>query len=128
MKSDSVVSNTPAIPSPYRFFFTPYNINNWTTSDAVTNLIYALGDSPKSSNIVTIYSIPYANCPNMVKTKLLVNTGDTTIEIPDWYFLHKDTDNKDLFTRIVPIDIPDGLTKTRTMRFVFRCGYYAHTR
>ena len=58
-------SNTPLQPSPYTFYCVAYTKSSWTSVAAIVNLIEALGDGAKTSNIVTMYSVPYINTYGM---------------------------------------------------------------
>ncbi|NCC78972.1 MAG: hypothetical protein EOM07_05140 [Clostridia bacterium] len=51
-------NSTPVQPSPYVMYMKKYQTNSWASVQSIVNLIYYLGNSAQTSNVVTIYSLP----------------------------------------------------------------------
>lgn len=108
-------STTPVQPSPYRFYFCPYDVNDWTSATPIDNLLRAFADKGElSEDIVTLYSIPYINTNNMALTDLTVGFPSGTVSIEGWYQM-LDTIGEGThasnITRSTPLFFPDNLTK-----------------
>lgn len=113
-------SNTPGQPSPYQFLFCRYNVNNWISSIPILSLINLLTQSGKTSNIVTIYSVPYVDTSRLAETSLSVIIGEETHNISGWYFLGESVDPRGVFSTYTNIEFPEGITKTRhSVKLVF---------
>lgn len=69
-------SSTPVQPTPYQFYLIDYNTSDWTQTAPLLNLMIALEGSPETSNLVTMYSIPYMDLSGL-------STSDLTVSYPD---------------------------------------------
>lgn len=108
-------STTPVQPSPYRFYFCPYDVNDWTSASPIKDLLTAFADKGElSEDIVTLYSIPYINTNNMNLTTLRVNFASGAVNIDGWFQM-MDTGGEDTYatniTQNIPLFFPDDLTK-----------------
>lgn len=111
MESDEMSFNTPGQPSPYKFYFCKYDVNDWQSATPIKQLINLLaGNHGKTSNIVTVYSIPYVNVINTTNNILNVELENTSQAIEGWRTLSSGFTNA-LHTK-TKINIPPGLTKT----------------
>lgn len=50
--------SSPLQPIPYVLYMKKYSTNSWAQVQTIVDLIYYLGNSAKTSNVVTIYSVP----------------------------------------------------------------------
>jgi hypothetical protein len=80
--SGEIFSRSPVNPTPYQFFMVEYDLNNWTATTALDNLMSNLSASAETQNIVTMYSIPYMNISGLTTNSLpiLRPSGVTQIE------------------------------------------------
>lgn len=71
-------SNNPLNPSQYRLYVTEYKLNNPNgTSFALNNLLTALRNMAETSNIVTMYSVPFINgYGQLADEELVLRVGD----------------------------------------------------
>ncbi len=109
-------SNTPGQPSPYRFYFCRYSVNDWLNSQPINSLISRLSSSSKAENIVTIYSIPYVDTSQLIDTHLTViyTGGNASDPISGWKMLGRASGGTShLLTNFTDIGFQPELTKTR---------------
>lgn len=71
-------SNNPLNPSQYRLYVSEYKLNNPNgTSFALNNLLTALRNMAETSNIVTMYSVPFINgYGQLLDEELVLRVGD----------------------------------------------------
>ena len=111
MDNDEVALNTPAQPSPYKFYFCKYDLNNWFGTQPIRELINLLaGSYGETTNIVTVYSVPYVNMLKTNSNSLPVKVGGNTTVIEGWRTLSGDF--SDALSTKTKLNIPSGLTKT----------------
>lgn len=111
MDDDEVSLNTPAQPSPYKFYFCKYDLNNWYGTKPIRDLINLLaGSYGETTNIVTVYSIPYVNMVKTSSNPLPVKVGGNSTTIDGWRTLSSDF--SDALSTKTKLNIPSGLTKT----------------
>lgn len=96
-------SRTPVNPSPYQFYMREYDINNWTSDEAIESLMSVLTDGAQSTNIVTMYSLPYMNLEGLSVTPLIVGTGSTSTTIEGFKMLGQSNDPSSMLTIDTPI-------------------------
>lgn len=102
---DEQKTNTPGNPSPYQFWVAPYNVHDWSDSAAIRGLINQLGDGGQTSDIVTIYSIPYIDLSGLTSGTLNYRVGSTPVSTSGWYFLNEGiTDLDARLTNTIPIN------------------------
>lgn len=65
-------SNTPVLPTPYRFYFMEYNIHDWAGNENLNTFISAITGTAQPENIVTIYSIPHVDTSHLETADLIV--------------------------------------------------------
>lgn len=107
-------SNTPGQPSPYKFYFVPYDVNNWMATTPIRELVKELTAGARSSNIVTIYSIPHVNLGQLIPSQLFVSFDRQNGTLIDgWYVLPYNASPANLTRTIANLNIPPDLTKTR---------------
>ena len=73
-------SNTPVHPSPYRFYFLEYNINNWAGNSTLNSFMQAITGSAEPENIVTLYSIPWVDISHLPTSPLIIHPSNVSIE------------------------------------------------
>lgn len=120
--SGDVVSNTPAQPSPYNFYFTTFDPEDWYRADAepgtpskIGRLLDALTDNAQSHNVVTLYTIPYMNITSFPTTTMYIHTGSGSIPIEGFKFMpHNVTNVSDLAHR--SRDIKLTLSKSELLK------------
>ncbi len=108
-------SKTPGIPTPYQFWICRYDVNNWVASSPIAELLDTLKGLGRTTNIVTMYSVPYVNLSVLNAEALPVFIGeDSQGQIPGWYRLANWNDTADLLTTYTPImTFDEEITKTR---------------
>ena len=108
-------SRTPGHPSPYQFWVCGYDVNNWTASAPLVALLNQLAQSGQTSDVVTIYSIPYIDPSYIDPTTMTIRVGGKAINISGWSFIDQGTNPSGKFRNQVPLIFstlyPD-LTKT----------------
>lgn len=121
MGGGEVLSNTPGQPSPYRFYFCRYSVNNWTSSTPLMGLMELFSHNAKTVNIVTLYSVPYVNTEDLTPTSLVVHFADGQSTVIDgWYMLHENDSPVGTFRTFADLEFPPELTKTRhSVRLIF---------
>lgn len=72
--SGEVFGRTPVQPSPHIFYVTNYQVNNWIANDALDTLMSVLASSAETTNIVTMYSVPYIDISTLPLSPLPVIT------------------------------------------------------
>lgn len=105
LKTPFVYSRVPVQPSPYQIYAIDYELNNWTATSALVELMTALSTGAETQNIVTMYSIPYMNTSALVDSPLSVyvaGTEDPTV-ISGFKFLGQVTDPSGLLYVVEPI-------------------------
>lgn len=91
------LSNTPVQPTPHKFYFLEYNIDNWAANEALSAFIISITGGIKPENIVTLYSIPQIDISHLPTTDLIIQPG--SVAIPGFKALHELTNmNGRLFT------------------------------
>lgn len=75
--SDNIFSRSPVQPSPYLYYVTDYEVNNWTAQSHINTLMSKLSFDAESTNIVTLYSLPYMNTSALPAAPLIVKTSKT---------------------------------------------------
>lgn len=113
---DEVQSGHPGQPSPYKLYAIRYNVNNWrATQPLVEFMDYISGQYAKTSNIVTIYSVPYINYEAFNTVQLTVRVGDDGSKMIDgWKLISGSPINPENFTIKSPaLSIPSDITKSR---------------
>lgn len=96
-------SNTPVQPTPHRFHFLEYNIDNWAGNTALNNFIRAITGGAQPENIVTMYSIPQVDISHLPTTSLIVQPGN--VEIPGFKMLNELTTMEGKLFSTTDIDI-----------------------
>lgn len=116
-------SNMPGQPTPYMFCFFEYDVNNWAGTAGLHELIqYLSGAEGETTNIVTIYSIPYIDKSRLYKGNMKVRIAGQEHKVitSDVYRIRKNIQYADVATNIIPISFPEGLTKTRhSVKLIF---------
>lgn len=108
-------SRTPGHPSPYQFWVCEYDVNNWTASAPLKNLLQTLGQAGQTSDIATIYSIPYIDPSYIDPTTMTYKVGTNTLTVAGWSFIDQGTNPMGKFRNKVPLIFPTlypDLTKT----------------
>lgn len=95
-------SRTPVNPTPYQFFMREYTANDWVSDTPLDNLMSQLIGGAETQNIVTMYSIPYADISGLSSIDLPVITASGTTLISGFKFLG-DNDPTDILSTEVPI-------------------------
>lgn len=110
-----VANNTPVQPTPYHFYFTSYNPDNWQASAVLTSFFGKLRGSSAISNIITMYSLPFMNIGTLPSVALPLFEGDEQVDTVEGFkFLSGTNDVKNLLTRSKTIDI--GVTTAELTR------------
>lgn len=107
---DEVLTPTPLQPSPYKFYICEYEVDNWQNSIPLRNLISALSGA-ETTNIVTVYSIPYVDVSSLPTTQLTVRYNETESKTIEGWKLF--TNKKGILTRFIELSIPPNLTKVK---------------
>lgn len=111
-----IMSNTPGQPTPYQFYFCEYSVNNWNSTSAIYQLLNKLTDKSKTTNIVTIYSIPYVDMASLYTADLPVKVlGSATQFISGWKLLHSTTSPYRIFRTVTPINFHSWFTDPLTL-------------
>lgn len=111
LDDDEISLNTPGQPSPYKLYFCKYDLNDWFSTVPIRSLINSLGGSQgETSNIVTVYSVPYVNMLKTNANTLHVKVGSRNVSIEGWRTLSSDF--KEALSDKTKLNIPPGLTKT----------------
>ena len=104
---------TPVQPSVYQFWVTEYNVHNWQTNSAISSLLNALKESAETTNIVTMYSIPYMDTSGLSEQTLTVRHHNTTTDISGFKFVSGTGIGSRLKTYV---PIPVSVTQTDIQR------------
>lgn len=108
-------SKVPGQPTPYQFWICKYYVNDWTSATPIRVLLNALGDSAQTSDIVTVYSVPFVDSQYLSPSTLYFKVGNENKEIPGWSFIGEGGNPKGKFQNIMHLDFktdyPD-LTKS----------------
>ena len=84
-KGASIYSNAPVQPTPYLFFACRYDVDDWQSSKPLNDLITALANNAETTNLVTMYSIPFMDLADLGEAPLIIQTPDATLpEIFGW--------------------------------------------
>jgi hypothetical protein len=67
-----IMSNTPVQPTPYQFYLVEYSVNAWQDCQPLVDLLGSLAGAAETSNIATIYSIPWVNTGGLGSAPLIV--------------------------------------------------------
>lgn len=103
-------SNTPVQPSPYQFYLASYQLNNWTNTTAIVELMETLADNAETENIVTMYSIPYMDISDIPQASLPVRLpGGDTVDVPGWRLINNQVTVSSNLTRHIPISIDENV-------------------
>lgn len=105
--SGELITPSPVQPSPYRFYFCEYGLNNWQDTAPISQLMYLIGGTAKPENIVTMYSIPYINLDNLPTVDLLVRMADKATSVPGWKMLSMQDSIEDRLHQEIDIPIPN---------------------
>jgi hypothetical protein len=119
VKADSAeaISNTPVQPTPYQFYFTNFSVNSWQDNQALSQLMHQLGDNAVTTNLVTIYSIPYIDISGLGVQDLILHIENSEpITITGFRMASFDTDLSGLLFHETPIVI-DNVNE------LFRAGH-----
>lgn len=73
-------SNTPVQPTPYQFWVTSYQANQWMNAQPLIDLMLSLESVAETQNIVTMYSIPYMDISGL---PVMEGEYGLPIETPD---------------------------------------------
>lgn len=99
-------SNTSVQPSPYQFWVCAYAVNNWMGTQAIVDLMVALEGGAETSNIVTMYSIPYMDIQSIPSVPLDVNGT----QIAGFRLINQDVSGlNSMLSRTVAIDIDTNI-------------------
>ncbi len=109
-------SATPVQPNPYQFFVKEYNIHNWHEDDFVIELMEALVGMGETTNIVTMYSIPYMDTSDMQDYMLRVTDGDNTESVAGFKIIDDSIDVTSRLRFDIPIYFTGDVDKDRLMR------------
>lgn len=108
-------SKVPGQPTPYQFFVCKYYVNDWTSATPIRTLLNSLGDSAQTSDIVTIYSVPFVDSQYLTGGEMFYRVGGEVKTIEGWSFIGMGVDPKGKFQNIMHLDFktdfPD-LTKS----------------
>lgn len=98
-------SRTPVQPTPYQFYLIDYELNNWTATAALTNLMQELSSGAETQNIVTMYSIPYMNTSALTTSPLPIYVAgtDEPVYISGFKILTQTPDPSGLLYVVEPI-------------------------
>jgi hypothetical protein len=122
-ESENDISNTPGQPTPYEIYACPYDVNNWGAAEPIRNLIVDLKNDAQSTNIVTIYSVPYVDLDAFISWPLFVKRPDgSSTRIEGWYEMknHNWGSLQGCLTTFTDIGFPPNLTKTRhSVKLIF---------
>ncbi len=108
-------SNTPGQPTPYSFFFAPFSVKDWTSSEAIEPLIRRLSQDAKT-NIVTMYSIPSITTSGMTlldSESTPLKVGTDYVSMAGFYYMRKLNIYSSNFITTAPINVPENLTRSR---------------
>lgn len=89
-------SRTPVQPSPYLFYLTDYEVNNWLSNPAIDVLLSTLAGGAQTQNIVTMYSIPYVPINVLPDVDLYVKVPGDTVTIPGFKLIDHLTDPRSI--------------------------------
>ncbi|NCC80154.1 MAG: hypothetical protein EOM07_11200, partial [Clostridia bacterium] len=98
-----IVSRVPGQPTPYQFWVCEYDVNNWSATTALRQLIQGLGDSAESSDIVTIYSVPHVDSSYLTGGTLNYKVGTTNKSVDGWSLIRQETNPFEKFQNKVPL-------------------------
>jgi hypothetical protein len=114
-------SRSPVNPTPYQLFMTEYEVNNWTASTHLQQLMTKLTEGAETQNIVTMYSIPYMDLSTLPTMPLPITTASSTVTIDGFRFLGT-ADPSELLhiktTFSLPMDIDDLLRVNHSVQLV----------
>lgn len=103
VSTGEIFSRTPVNPSPYQFYMKEYSLNDWTSDESIDLLMSALTDGAESTNIVTMYSIPYMDLSTLSEAALIISTGSSSVTINGFKMLGLEDDPTSLLTIETPI-------------------------
>lgn len=110
LSSVDLHSNTPVQPTPYQFYFTDYETNNWVGSSLpIQRLLNALLTGAETENIVTIYSLPYMDISDLSEGSLPIRfSGGDTQTVSGFRYIGEMTGDpvSHYLTRSVAIGLP----------------------
>jgi hypothetical protein len=104
-------SNTPINPTPYIFYVCDFDITDWTKSTPILNLMGTLTYGAESTNVVTMYSIPYMDISGLMPQVLNVKAGSSSTPIDGFRTLDGYTNPNPLLTKETPIYIGEDIPK-----------------
>lgn len=102
VQTGEVFSRTPVNPSPYQFYMREYDLNNWLADESIDLLMSSITDATESTNIVTMYSIPYMDLSGLSEVPLIVDQGSSSVTVNGFKMLG-DNDPTSLLTVNTPI-------------------------
>lgn len=117
---NELFSNTPVQPNPYQFFVCEFDANDWQAPNAqgnkpIVELMDILANSGETSNIVTMYSIPYMDISQLPSAPLHIIEGGNTHTVEQGFRVISDSVNTaDLLTLETPITIDNKADLLRT--------------
>lgn len=110
------------MPTPYQFWVCKYSVNNWAATAAITSLLSVLSTNGESSNVVTIYSIPYIDASILAGTAPMnVKVGADNHVINGWSFIDQSADLKYKLQSkkyLILDDIPDLTLTDHTVSLI----------
>lgn len=88
MRTDSgeIFSRSPVNPTPYQFYMTEYDVNNWTANPSLDSLLTAISGA-QPENVVTMYSIPYMDLVGLTAQDLVIHTATDNITVTGFKIL-----------------------------------------
>lgn len=98
-------SRSPVQPTPYDFYFTEYDVNNWQGAYHIEQVMEAIsGEKPE--NLVTMYSIPFMKLDLLDAAQLALHQPDGDTVYIDGFKRLGDNDPKFLLTNLTRINLP----------------------
>lgn len=117
-----VCSRVPGIPTPYQFWVCKYLVNDWTSSKPLRQLLNKFVDSGQTSDIVTIYSVPFVDSQYLTGGSLNFKVGNENKAVEGWSLIGELVDPKGKFQNIMTLDFktnyPDITKSQHSMNIV----------
>lgn len=107
--TDGIFSNTPVQPTPYQFFFCEFDVRDWQRATPIYNLMRVLEGSAETTNIVTMYSVPYFNLSGIEEVPLIVLPSSQTIG--GWKMLKAPLVGDEVFTNETDLLINEDINE-----------------
>lgn len=109
-------SNTPVQPTPYSFYIAEYPTNQWALSQPIFILVNELIGGAETTNLVTMYSIPYVKTIGNIPLKDLpvkhAGASQPTY-IEGWRMLGSIQSYANTLWNFTPLEIPEDLERIK---------------